>query len=58
MYALGMFSTVGLYFICKRANKQKEERRAAYGERDEVDPDMAKSFEELCDFHPAFVYSL
>ena len=53
-----MISTLLLILICKRSNEQKEQRRATYEEKGETDPDMDKSFEELCDFHPAYKYSL
>ncbi len=58
LYALGMIATAVLVVICKKSNKKKEERRAAFEARGEVDPDMSKSFEELCDFHPAYMYTL
>ncbi len=58
LYALGMASTATLLVICKRSNERKEKRRIAYEESGEVDPDMAKSFDELCDFHPGYRYTL
>jgi hypothetical protein len=53
-----MVSTTALIVICKRSNEKKERRRVAYEEKGEVDPDMEKSFDELCDFHPAYKYTL
>jgi hypothetical protein len=53
-----MVSTAMLIVICKKSNQKKEARRAAYEAQGVVDPDMSKSFEELCDFHPAYMYTL
>lgn len=55
---LGLMCGVAIWVICKRENERKEKRREELARRGEVDPDMARSYEELCDQHPGFIYPL
>jgi MFS family permease len=56
--ALGFICTVVMYFIMKRANKRRDEAAARCDAEGTVLPGVEKTFEELCDKHPKFRYSL
>lgn len=58
LYVLGMIAACALYVICQRGNAKKERRREQYVAKGDVDPDMEKTVEELCDFHPGHFYML
>lgn len=58
LYVLAAISTIALYFICRAANNKKHQRAADFAARDEVDPESEKDFEDLCDFHPRYFYTL
>ncbi|OKL59506.1 hypothetical protein UA08_05034 [Talaromyces atroroseus] len=55
---MGIVSTVTARFLMARANKQRDRELREYEERGEVHPDIGKSFEETCDDHINFRYSL
>ncbi|KEF58592.1 uncharacterized protein A1O9_06518 [Exophiala aquamarina CBS 119918] len=58
LYCLGFGCATTIWVICKRENAQKLRRREDFAAKGEVDPDMEKSYEELCDRHPGFLYAL
>lgn len=57
-YIVAIACTLLLRAILVRANIAKAMRKAEFQSRDEVDPDAPKTFEELGDLHPSYVYSL
>lgn len=57
-YVVSIGCTYLLRCILVRENAKKEQRRNEYDARGELDPDAAKSFEELGDFHPRYIYTL
>jgi MFS family permease len=58
LYCVGAVCTVVLHQICKTANAAKT-RRAQEFEADGVDdPLTSKDLEELCDYHPKYMYAL
>ncbi|KIX01451.1 uncharacterized protein Z518_09177 [Rhinocladiella mackenziei CBS 650.93] len=55
---MGMISTVTARFLMARANKQRDRELREYEGRGEEHPDVGKSFEETCDDHIKFRYTL
>lgn len=58
VYLLAIVCTYILRLVLVRSNKQKEERRLGFEQRGELDHDAAKTFEELGDAHPRYIYTL
>lgn len=58
LYVLGFSCGAAIWIICRKENNRKIRRRKEFELRGEVDPDMAKSYDELCDRHPGFIYAL
>lgn len=58
LYTLGFACGVAIWIICERENFRKAKRREDFAARGEVNSDMAKSYDELCDGHPGFIYPL
>lgn len=56
--ALSIFSIIIMYVIMVKANRDRDRVSRDFEARSEVDPQMEKSFEDLCDFHPAWRYAL
>jgi hypothetical protein len=56
LVALGLLAAVANFLIIKKRNTEREARAADFERLGEVDPDMAKSYEELCDYHPGYRY--
>jgi hypothetical protein len=56
--ALAIISLVLLWLIMAKANRDRERRAREFEARGEIDPQMEQSFEDLCDFHPAWRYAL
>ncbi|KAI1608237.1 retrograde regulation protein 2 [Exophiala viscosa] len=55
---MGMVCTVAARFLMARANKQTDQELREYEERGQEHPGVGKSFEEVCDNHINFRYSL
>jgi MFS family permease len=55
---VAMCSTVAARATMARANKRRDEELREYEQRGEVHPDQAKSYEETCDYHVAFKYTI
>lgn len=53
-----MISTLALYVIMARANRERDRRAQELEATGEVDEMAEKTFEDLCDFHPAWRYAL
>lgn len=58
IYILAIICTYVLRVLLIKSNKEKEQRRREFEERGEMDHDAAKSFEELGDRHPRYMYTL
>lgn len=56
LVSVGLLAAVTNLLIIKKRNRDRDARAADFGQRGEVDPDMAKSYEELCDYHPGYRY--
>jgi hypothetical protein len=56
LVSLGLLAAVANLLIMKKRNRDRDAKGAVFAQRDEVDPDMAKSYEELCDYHPGYRY--
>ncbi|KAK5191962.1 hypothetical protein LTR92_007909 [Exophiala xenobiotica] len=55
---VAMCSTVAARLTMARANKRRDEELREYEQRGEAHPDQAKSYEETCDYHVAFKYTI
>lgn len=55
---MGMTSTVAARLLMSRANKHRDHELSTYEGRGEEHPDIGKSFEETCDDHINFRYTL
>lgn len=58
LYSLGFLCGIAIWVICRRENARKQKRSEEFASRGEVDPNMLKSYDELCDRHPGFIYAL
>jgi hypothetical protein len=56
LVSVGLLAAVANLLIMKKRNRARDAQAAIFAQRDEVDPDMAKSYEELCDYHPGYRY--
>jgi hypothetical protein len=56
--AVGAIATLVMYFIMKKANKDRDSLVVSQAAEWRIDADNEKSYEELCDFHPLFRYHL
>ncbi len=55
---IAMCSTVAARLTMAKANKRRDEELREYEQRGEAHPDQAKSYEETCDYHVAFKYTI
>jgi MFS family permease len=55
---LGVVAAVINYFLMKRENAKRNHIAEEYAARGEEHPDLDKTFEEVCDYHPSFRYKL
>ncbi|RDL41557.1 Uncharacterized protein BP5553_01536 [Venustampulla echinocandica] len=56
LVTVGLLAAVANLFIIKKRNAERDARAADFERRGELDPDMANSYEELCDYHPGYRY--
>lgn len=56
--ALGVVAVLVTMWIFGRENKRRDAVAAEFAARGEVNPDSLKDYEELCDKHPDFRYTL
>ena len=56
--AVGFVALVIMYAMMKRSNQKRDAIAASYAVEGRAVPDSGKSYEELCDYHPLFRYSL
>jgi hypothetical protein len=56
--SLGLLAAIANLIIIRKRNAERDARAADFESQGEVDPDMAKSYEELCDYHPGYRHVL
>lgn len=56
LFVLTFVLILSTVWLMKRANTRKEERKEAVEAEGRVDPDEAKTLEDLCDAHPSYRY--
>ncbi|KFZ03373.1 hypothetical protein V502_10999 [Pseudogymnoascus sp. VKM F-4520 (FW-2644)] len=56
LVSIGLLAAIANLLIIKKRNSDRDAKAADFERRGEVDPDMVKSYEELCDYHPGYRY--